>query len=102
MFIEPDQIGERLRAARSRRGLSQRKLARLVGVSPSLISQMEAGKVQPSVATLMAGAMMPLALLMAAMFSTSIYFTFRDSFVATPPEDSMGGVDNTQNTDNNP
>jgi len=27
--------------------------------------------------------MMPLALLMAAMFSTSIYFTFRDSFVAT-------------------
>jgi hypothetical protein len=28
--------------------------------------------------------MMPLALLIAAMFSTSIYFTFRDSFVATP------------------
>ena len=54
MFIEPDQIGERLRTARTRRGLSQRKLARLVGVSPSLISQMEAGKVQPSVATLMA------------------------------------------------
>lgn len=27
--------------------------------------------------------MMPLALLLAAMFSTSIYFTFRDSFVAT-------------------
>jgi hypothetical protein len=50
----------------------------------------------------MAGAMMPLALLMAAMFSTSIYFTFRDSFVATPPEDSTGSVDNTQNTDNNP
>ncbi|HEY0886824.1 hypothetical protein RAMLITH_09515 [Ramlibacter sp. RBP-2] len=33
--------------------------------------------------------MMPLALLLAAMFSTSIYFTFRDSFVATgePGED---------------
>ena len=28
--------------------------------------------------------MMPVALLMAAMFSTSIYFTFRDCFVATP------------------
>jgi hypothetical protein len=28
--------------------------------------------------------MMPLALLIAAMFSTSIYFTFRDCFVATP------------------
>jgi hypothetical protein len=30
---------------------------------------------------------MPTALLMAAMFSTSIYFTFRDSFVATPTEE---------------
>ncbi len=28
--------------------------------------------------------MMPVALVMAAMFSTSMYFTFRDSFVATP------------------
>ena len=36
--------------------------------------------------------MMPLALLMAAMFSTSIYFTFRDSFVATPdPEQQPPG-----------
>jgi hypothetical protein len=30
--------------------------------------------------------MMPAALLMAAMFSTSIYFTFRDSFTADEPE----------------
>lgn len=30
--------------------------------------------------------MMPTALLMASMFSTSIYFTFRDSFVAPPEE----------------
>ncbi len=40
--------------------------------------------------------MMPVALLMAAMFSTSIYFTFRDSFVATdenppPPLSSSPG-----------
>jgi hypothetical protein len=27
---------------------------------------------------------MPLGLLVTAMFSTSLYFTFRDSFVATP------------------
>jgi transcriptional regulator with XRE-family HTH domain len=53
VFIEPDQIGERLRTERMRRGLSQRKLAQLIGVSPSLISQMESAKVQPSVATLM-------------------------------------------------
>ena len=32
--------------------------------------------------------MMPVALLMAAMFSTSIYFTFRDCFVATPEPES--------------
>ena len=34
--------------------------------------------------TMARAVMMPVALLMAAMFSTSIYFTFRDSFVATP------------------
>jgi hypothetical protein len=33
--------------------------------------------------------MMPVALIMAAMFSTSIYFSFRDCFVATPdPQDA--------------
>jgi hypothetical protein len=31
-----------------------------------------------------ATALMPLGLLVTAMFSTSLYFTFRDSFVATP------------------
>ena len=37
--------------------------------------------------------MMPTALLMAAMFSTSVYFTFRDSFVATaePPQQPTPG-----------
>jgi hypothetical protein len=50
----------------------------------------------------MAAAIMPLALLMAAMFSTSIYFTFRDSFVATPPDESPGSAEDAQNTDNNP
>lgn len=35
-----------------------------------------------------AALIMPAALLMAAMFSTSIYFTFRDSFEASPPEGS--------------
>ena len=34
--------------------------------------------------TMARAVMMPMALLMAAMFSTSIYFTFRDSFLATP------------------
>lgn len=39
-------------------------------------------------ATMARAVMMPTALLMAAMFSTSIYFTFRDSFVADPPPDN--------------
>jgi transcriptional regulator with XRE-family HTH domain/quercetin dioxygenase-like cupin family protein len=48
------QIGERIRAERVRRGISLRGLARGVGVSASLISQIETGKCQPSVSTLYA------------------------------------------------
>jgi len=47
-------IGERLRAERSRRGVSVRGLARDIGVSASLISQIETGKSSPSVSTLYA------------------------------------------------
>ncbi len=48
------RIGERIRAERARRGISLRALARSVGLSPSLISQIETGKCQPSVSTLYA------------------------------------------------
>ncbi len=48
------QIGERIRAERVGRGISLRSLARSVGLSPSLISQIETGKCQPSVSTLYA------------------------------------------------
>ena len=48
------QIGERIRAERARRGISLRSLARSVGLSPSLISQIETGKCRPSVSTLYA------------------------------------------------
>jgi transcriptional regulator with XRE-family HTH domain len=48
------QIGERIRAERARKGISLRALARSVGLSPSLISQIETGKCQPSVSTLYA------------------------------------------------
>ncbi len=47
-------IGERLREARLRRGISVRGLARSVDVSASLISQIETGKSSPSVSTLYA------------------------------------------------
>jgi transcriptional regulator with XRE-family HTH domain/quercetin dioxygenase-like cupin family protein len=46
------QIGERIRAERAKRGISLRSLARSAGLSPSLISQIETGKCQPSVSTL--------------------------------------------------
>lgn len=45
-------IGSKLRAARNMRGLSLRELAAQAEVSPSLISQIENGKANPSVVTL--------------------------------------------------
>lgn len=51
---EPSHIGPRLRAERERQGLSLRETARRIGVSASLISQIERDKVNPSVSTLYA------------------------------------------------
>ncbi|HET6379820.1 MAG TPA: XRE family transcriptional regulator [candidate division Zixibacteria bacterium] len=48
------QMGERLRARRQELGLSLRDLAQRLGVSPSLISQIERGRANPSVSTLYA------------------------------------------------
>jgi len=47
-------LGPQLRAARTERGISVREVARRIGVSPSLVSQIETGKTQPSVGTLYA------------------------------------------------
>lgn len=49
-----DNLGERIRDARNRAGMSVRALAGKVDVSPSFVSQIENGKSQPSVATLYA------------------------------------------------
>ncbi|HFD39355.1 MAG TPA: helix-turn-helix domain-containing protein, partial [Anaerolineae bacterium] len=48
---EPD-IGRRLRLLRQRRGLSQRALARLCGLSANAIGLIERGTTSPSVSTL--------------------------------------------------
>jgi transcriptional regulator with XRE-family HTH domain len=45
-------VGPQLRARRVDRGISQRELARRLGLSPSLISQIEKGQSRPSVRTL--------------------------------------------------
>jgi transcriptional regulator with XRE-family HTH domain len=49
-----DGIGRRLTSHRVRRGLRVAELAREVGVTPSLISQIERGQSRPSVSTLFA------------------------------------------------
>jgi transcriptional regulator with XRE-family HTH domain len=61
-------IGARLRAERQRKGLTVREMARRIGVSPSLISQIERDKVNPSVSTLW-GLVTVLGLTMSDLFS---------------------------------
>jgi len=52
--VEVSKVGNRLRTERERLGISLRELARRVGVSPSLVSQIELDRVNPSVSTLYA------------------------------------------------
>ena len=49
-----DDLGHRLRAAREQKDIGLRELARRLGVSASLISQIETGKTEPSINTLFA------------------------------------------------
>src|SRR6476661_60688 len=48
------ELGPRLRAIRLRQGVGLRELARRLNLSPSSISQIETGKIRPSVRTLYA------------------------------------------------
>jgi transcriptional regulator with XRE-family HTH domain len=50
----PSELGPRLRAIRFRHGVGLRELARRLDLSPSSISQIETGKIRPSVRTLYA------------------------------------------------
>jgi len=52
--VEIPPIGERIRAVRQARGISLRALARQASVSASLVSQIETGRLRPSVSTLYA------------------------------------------------
>lgn len=49
-----EAIGDRLRVERQKAGISQRELARRLGLSASMISQLESGISKPSVGTLYA------------------------------------------------
>lgn len=63
-------IGARLRTERERLGISLRELARRVGVSPSLVSQIELDRVNPSVGTLY-GLVIELGMTMSDVFGDS-------------------------------
>src|SRR6478609_2316976 len=78
------QIGERLREARQSQGLTARDVARRVGVSPSLISQIERDKVNPSVSTLW-GLVTVLGLTMSDLFSEVERPQVAPSTEASPP-----------------
>jgi transcriptional regulator with XRE-family HTH domain len=72
------EIGARLAAHRARRGVRVSELARRIGVSPSLISQIERGQSRPSVSTLFA---------MAQALDVPVDAFFRDGDEAAgPPE----------------
>jgi transcriptional regulator with XRE-family HTH domain len=63
-------LGMRIKALRAKRGMSQSELARLVGVTPSTISQVEANTIYPSV---------PALLKMAEVLSINIGSLFQDA-----------------------
>ena len=69
-------MGERLAAHRTRRGVKVSALARQIGVSPSLISQIERGQSRPSVSTLFA---------LAEALEVPVDAFFRDGEAAVAP-----------------
>jgi transcriptional regulator with XRE-family HTH domain len=50
--VPPGASASRIRTYRQRRGMSVRKLAETAGLSPSLVSQIERGKSEPSISSL--------------------------------------------------
>jgi transcriptional regulator with XRE-family HTH domain/quercetin dioxygenase-like cupin family protein len=72
-------LGERIRAARVRRGVSLRTLAGEVGVSASMISQIENAKSQPSVSTLYA-------------ITSALGISIHEVFETPPPEPAQRAV----------
>jgi transcriptional regulator with XRE-family HTH domain len=74
-----ETLGARIRSAREARGVSLREFARGIGVSPSLISQIERGRVRPSVGTLYA-------------ISNELELTFDDLFSSSEQPDAVAGT----------
>jgi len=83
-----DNLGERIKGARLRAGMSLRALARQAEVSPSFVSQIENGKSQPSVSTLYG---------FARILDISVDELFDDLSVAQPPLVEGWGPDGDKN-----
>ncbi len=82
------KVGSRLREERERRGISLRELARRVGVSPSLVSQIELDRVNPSVSTLYA-LVTELGMTMSEVFSDGAQDSAPRVLVARPESDGI-------------
>jgi transcriptional regulator with XRE-family HTH domain len=88
------QIGDQLRVRRRELGLSLRVLAERLGVSPSLISQIERGRANPSVSTLYS-----LVGELDVSLDELLFTERRPTDVADPgaaPEGEAGGLDGTE------
>jgi transcriptional regulator with XRE-family HTH domain/uncharacterized RmlC-like cupin family protein len=86
-------MGQHLREARRTRRLSLRDLAERLGVSPSLISQIETGRANPSVSTLYAIAAELDVSLDELLFSDRV--SGSTGPMATPPETTAGTMTHT-------
>ena len=60
-------IGEKIQAYRLQKGLNIKELSQLVGISPSMLSQMERNLANPSISTLKA---------LSAALETPLYYFF--------------------------
>jgi transcriptional regulator with XRE-family HTH domain len=85
---DSSKVGSRLREERERRGISLRELARRVGVSPSLVSQIELDRVNPSVSTLYA-LVTELGMTMSEVFSDGAQDSAPRVLVARPESDGI-------------
>jgi transcriptional regulator with XRE-family HTH domain len=86
--LDYPEMGEHLREARRARRLSLRELAERLGVSPSLISQIETGRANPSVSTLYAIAAELDVSLDELLFSDRVSVSANP--IAAPPEATPG------------
>ncbi|HET7875708.1 MAG TPA: XRE family transcriptional regulator [Methylomirabilota bacterium] len=76
-------LGERIRALRAERQLQQRQLAEKAGLTPSMLSQIESGRLTPSLPTLgkIAGALgVPLASLFESKPDGRLHITRRSEY----------------------